>query len=742
MNIGNIIKAKRERLNMTQKELADAISMPKYGDRTIRRWENNETTPSNSELDLILNFPEEIPFPNNFNAKYSAIDLFAGIGGTRLAFHQTNRVNFTFSSEIDKFAQKTYKANFGEKPFGDITLIPSSKIPDHDILIGGFPCQAFSQAGKKLGFDDTRGTLFFEIARIIKEKKPKAFLLENVKNLKSHNKGKTYKTIEKTLTDLNYSVYCTLFKAKDFGVPQNRERIYIVGFNKDKVPNYKDFFFPLPNYTTTSVGDILENNVNIKYTISDLLWQGHQRRKQEHKIKGNGFGYSLFNKSSTYTNTLSARYYKDGSEILIEQKDKNPRKLTPRESARLQGFPDKFIIPVSDTQAYKQFGNSVAVPVVQAIANSILNVLDRTNIHNGRLRLFEAFAGYGSQRKALDNCNIPYESVGISEVDGDAVLSYAAIHCNLLDNIKNNDIKLTQQEMTKYLESINVPLDYKYFKNIANNLKGKKLINMYMANILAKNFGDISKIDPDSLPDFDLFTYSFPCQDISVAGYQRGLNSSSGTRSSLLWECCKIIEKKRPKYLMMENVKNLIGCNHKKNFDAFLKYLETLGYKNYWKVLNARNYGIPQNRERIFCISTLNDKEFSFPNEIPLTLKIDDLLDKNIDEKYILKKSQGTKSPIVQDWIYCLDSNYWKGTSLSDFITKKRRQLVSVVPPVNGLYPARRLTPLETWRFMGMSENDFNKASSLICNTSLYRQSGNSIVVNILEHIFNQLFKK
>lgn len=378
--IGNspavLIKNKRKRLQMTQKELADAVGMSKFGDRTIRRWENGESAPSSLELQHILSFPENIPFPNNENAPYKIIDLFAGIGGTRLGFHQTGKTKTVFSSEIDKFAVKTYRANFGEIPSGDISKIPENYIPDHDILVAGFPCQAFSQAGKKLGFADTRGTLFFEIARILRYKKPKTFLLENVKNLKSHDNGNTYKIIEETLKALNYDVSSAILKAKDFGVPQNRERIYIVGFNKDKVKHYNRFSFPAKSPTNISVGDILEPFVDTKYTISDALWNGHQRRKKENKEKGNGFGYSLFNDKSKYTNTLSARYYKDGSEILIEQNGINPRKLTPREAARLQGFPEDFIIPVSDTQSYKQFGNSVAVPVINAIAKNIIKILE------------------------------------------------------------------------------------------------------------------------------------------------------------------------------------------------------------------------------------------------------------------------------------------------------------------------------------------------------------------------------
>lgn len=374
-NFNELIRDKRLRLNMTQKELADAIGLPKYGDRTIRRWENNETSPSKPEFNAIMQFPEEPPFPNPKNAAFKMIDLFAGIGGTRLGFQLHGNTKSVFSSEWDKFAQKTYYTNFGEYPEGDITKISASDIPDHDILVAGFPCQAFSQAGLKKGFNDTRGTLFFDIARILAEKRPKSFLLENVKNLKSHDKGRTFKVIKYTLEELGYKVYDTIFKARDFGVPQNRERIYIVGFDTTQLKD-TSFNFPTPPFLPTSVGDILEKNVDKKYTISDRLWEGHQRRKKEHREKGNGFGYTIFNDKSPYTNTLSARYYKDGSEILIEQENKNPRKLTPREAARLQGFPEKFIIPVSDTQAYKQFGNSVSIPVVYAIAEEMFKTLN------------------------------------------------------------------------------------------------------------------------------------------------------------------------------------------------------------------------------------------------------------------------------------------------------------------------------------------------------------------------------
>lgn len=311
----------------------------------------------------------------NQDAKYKFIDLFAGIGGIRLGFENVfqSNANFVFSSEIDKYAKITYSANFDEVPHGDITKIKAEEIPKFDILLGGFPCQPFSNAGLKKGFNDTRGTLFFDIARIIEYHKPQVVFLENVKGFKNHDKGNTFKVVKKSLEDLGYKVFAEVLNAKYYGLPQNRERIYIIGFLNHNV----NFQFPEKLNKEVKVGDILDDCVDEKYTISDKLWAGHQRRKLEHKAKGNGFGYSIFNHDSEYTSTLSARYYKDGSEVLIEQKDKNPRKLSPREAGRLQGFPDEFKIVVSDTQAYKQFGNSVAIPVIKALAKNILKELEK-----------------------------------------------------------------------------------------------------------------------------------------------------------------------------------------------------------------------------------------------------------------------------------------------------------------------------------------------------------------------------
>lgn len=309
------------------------------------------------------------------------IDLFAGIGGMRLAFENVE-TKCVFSSEWDKFAQQTYFANFGETPIGDITQIQSEQIPDHDILVGGFPCQPFSIAGvskhnalgKEHGFEHpTQGTLFFEIARIIKDKRPRAFLLENVKNLVSHDRGKTFTVIKETLEELGYYIHYKIFDAAKV-LPQHRERIFIVGFREPVV-----FSFPTLIDRHPKIRNILDCDVDSKYTLTANLWQYLQNYAAKHRAKGNGFGFGLVDLDGV-SRTLSARYYKDGSEILIPQAGKNPRRLTPRECARIMGFPETFKIVVSDTRAYKQFGNSVAVPIVQAIACEVVMSLKNSNI--------------------------------------------------------------------------------------------------------------------------------------------------------------------------------------------------------------------------------------------------------------------------------------------------------------------------------------------------------------------------
>ena len=345
-------------------------------------------------LQQLLFEVENVPFPTPENYSFKFIDLFAGIGGFRLALQNVGG-KCVFTSEWDKQAQKTYRANFGETPFGDITKEETKQyIPDgFDVLCAGFPCQAFSIAGKRGGFEDTRGTLFFDVAEIIKRKQPKAFFLENVKGLRSHDKGKTLETILNVLrNDLGYFVpEPQIVNAKDFGVPQNRERIYIVGFHPSL--NIENFNYPKPTNQNSTFADVKEENiVETKYYLSTQYLQTLINHKARHENKGNGFGYEII-KDNQIANAVVCGGMGRERNLVLDHRitDFTPttkikgevnregiRKMTPREWARLQGFPDNFVIPVADASAYKQFGNSVAVPAIQATANEILKLILKT----------------------------------------------------------------------------------------------------------------------------------------------------------------------------------------------------------------------------------------------------------------------------------------------------------------------------------------------------------------------------
>ena len=346
------------------------------------------------------------------SADFTFIDLFAGIGGMRLAYESAGG-HCVYSSEWNKYSQQTYYANFGEQPEGDITRVDENSIPDHDILVAGFPCQPFSIAGvskkQSLGRatgceDKTQGTLFFDICRILKAKRPKAFMLENVKNLCSHDRGRTFKVITESLDELDYEVYYQVLDGQNF-VPQHRERILIVGFDRKRYGKDIGFSFDLtPVEPRPVMRDILENTVEEKYTLSDKLWDYLQGYAAKHKAAGNGFGYGIADPDGV-SRTLSARYYKDGSEILIEQDGKNPRRLTPRECARLQGFPEEFKIPVSDTQAYKQFGNSVVVPLMSNVARLVASKVKEMDLKNETQQIPEktaiVYAGVNGLQKKV-----------------------------------------------------------------------------------------------------------------------------------------------------------------------------------------------------------------------------------------------------------------------------------------------------------------------------------------------------
>ncbi|MDO8991257.1 MAG: DNA (cytosine-5-)-methyltransferase [Sideroxyarcus sp.] len=374
------------------------------GVRTVSRWEARQSRPPaylSHALQQLLPFPETSTEAGSFDF----IDLFAGIGGIRKAFEQIGG-RCVFTSEWDSYAQKTYAENYrdGHPIAGDITQVDAESIPDHDMLLAGFPCQPFSIAGvskknalgKAHGFAcETQGTLFFDVARIINTKRPRAFLLENVKNLISHDKGRTFDVIRRTLTeDLGYHIHYRVIDGAHF-TPQHRERILIVGFREpvafdfDALPmppkgehklkeilHRTDGTEPVLEWDESRFFDHKKKRVLDKYTLTDNLWRYLQNYAEKHRAKGNGFGFGLVTPESV-TRTLSARYYKDGSEILIYQgKSKNPRRLTPRECARLMGFPDTFRIPVSDTRAYKQFGNSVVVDVMAHVARLMQPMLE------------------------------------------------------------------------------------------------------------------------------------------------------------------------------------------------------------------------------------------------------------------------------------------------------------------------------------------------------------------------------
>jgi len=359
-----------------------------------KEYPNNQITNKLAEdalQYLIFDVNKFIPFPAPEKPKFKFIDLFAGIGGFRLAFQNIGG-KCIFTSEWDKYSKKTYQANFGEVPFGDITKNQTKNyIPDEfDVLCAGFPCQSFSIAGKRGGFEDTRGTLFFDVAEIIKNKQPKAFFLENVKGLRNHDKGKTLKIILNTLrNDLGYYVpEPQILNAKEFGVPQNRERIFIVGFRADL--EVSEFQYPKPTNKNTVLKDILETDeVSVKYYLSDTYVETLRKHKARHKNKGNGFGYEIIPNHGTANAVVCGGMGRERN-LILDNKLTNfipvthirgnvnregIRKMTPREWARLQGFPENFKIVVSDAQAYKQFGNSVAVPAIQATARKIIQKL-------------------------------------------------------------------------------------------------------------------------------------------------------------------------------------------------------------------------------------------------------------------------------------------------------------------------------------------------------------------------------
>ena len=425
------------------------------------------------------------------------------------------------------------------------------------------------------------------------------------------------------------------------------------------------------------------------------------------------------------------------------------------------------------------------------------------------LKVFTSFTGVGSQEMALRNIGVDFEVVGISEVDRYALNSYSAIHCNY----DSKDI-IYPENKVMIDEFKNKSIGYNFSTNKSEIPRSEKDIKqLYKSHILSKNYGDIRLIDEKTLPDFDLFTYSFPCKDISVAGASKGFKKDSNTQSSLLWECERIINHKKPKYLLMENVKNLVGVNNIKDFNDWINILNMIGYVSYYSVLNAKDFNIPQNRERVIMVSIRKDLKqfFSFPEKEKLNLFLYDLLDKEVETKYYINTKDSNISIDKKKISYCIDANYWKGTNVENYINKKRRQLIQAgyigksnretnriyskngVSPTltsmnggnrqpkiisvertplrflnrnqknisgdysfcidtpntggvkeeldDGSYRIRKLTPIECWRLMGYTDEDFYKAKNIgrLSDTKLYERAGNGIVVTMLEKIFYNL---
>lgn len=677
---------------------------------------------------------------NKKRQKYKVVSLFSGIGGFEEGLKHSNLdAEVVFSSEIDTFAQKSYLANYPNHNLnGDVTKIEEKEIPDHDILMGGFPCQAFSIAGKRNGFDDTRGTLFFDVARIIKEKQPKVVFLENVKNLVSHDNSKTIKVILNTLNELGYTVDFTVINSSEMGVPQSRDRTYIVGIKDIKSQKFKldyrsnkinklkqelneedyigfNFFDSLKSLNTkVYIKDILENNVDRKYFIEnekvrrylkninindinenikiikilDLPREIHNDQERQRRV------YSV----NGISPTVLAR--SDSTKILIKENEElKLRKFTPIENLRVQGFEEDFIerlknSGVSDTQLYKQSGNAVSPPVVREIFNHIDKFINSKN-KDKQIRFIDLFAGLGGFRIALENNG------------GKCVFS---------------------SEIDKYARET------------------------YKNNFGEEPSGDIIQIKSEEIPNHDIICAGFPCQPFSIAGKRLGFEDARGT---LFFEVARIIKDKRPKAFILENVAGIVSHDNGNTLSTILSILKDLEYSVVWKVLNAKDYGIPQNRNRWYCVgvdtrifSELSEKDI-FPNKTKLTAFISDFIEENVGQSYnvseIAKKNMEThinnfiqkarvkeNQPIIANNIRPSKVSF-SATGISPCLTAKMGTGGNNVPVIYNL--GRKLTEKECLRIMG-----FPISYKIRANYSQsYKQLGNSVVVKLIEQIAKKL---
>ena len=654
--------------------------------------------------------------------KIKVVSLFSGIGGFEVGLENSLlKYKVVFSSEIDKFASLSYISNFNENNLhGDITKISEKDIPDHDLLVAGFPCQSFSIAGKRKGFEDTRGTLFFDVARILKEKKPKYILLENVKNLISHDNGDTIKTIIEVLNDIGYTIDFSIINSSEAGLPQSRERTYIVGIlNKDKenyiddsrskkisdlkkTLNFKGFnFFDklVFNNDKKYILDIIEDVKDDKFKISNQeivrFLSGIRldyKEEKEHKIKKvldlpkdvwNDLErqrrvYSIYGISPT----ILAR--SDTTKILIKKNNNYIiRKLTPKENFRLQGFSDSFIdniinkVNMSMTQSYKQAGNAVSPPVITAILNNLyINYI----FDNKDITFIDLFSGLGGFRLALENLGAK---------------------CLFSSDIDDNPS------------------------------------------------GDITEISSEDIPYHDILCAGFPCQPFSIAGRRLGFEDVRGT---LFFEVARILNDKQPKSFILENVKGIVNHDSGRTLTKILEILDEIGYDYKYEVLNAKNYNVPQNRERWYCVGFRKDlgiaiKNFTFPEGEELTIDLLDIIENNIDlEKYKISESCKNnldkhieeKKVVVTDVTLASDIRpsrcNFNNKGIVNCLTAKMGTGGSNVPVI--VNKNRKLTERECLRLMGFPENYFIGEGY-----QAYKQIGNSVVVSLIEKIAYRLFE-
>lgn len=672
--------------------------------------------------------------------KYKVVSLFSGIGGFEEGLkHSRLDAEVIFSSEIDKFAQKSYLANYPNHNLnGDITKIDEKDIPDHDILMGGFPCQSFSIAGKRNGFDDTRGTLFFDVARIIKEKKPKVVFLENVKNLVSHDDSNTIRVILNTLNELGYIVDFTVINSSEMGVPQSRDRTYIVGikgitcqkFKEDNRSNKinklkqelntEDFigfnFFDslVPINRKVFIKDILEKQVDKKYFIDnervrkyfeninindireemkiikilDLPKEIHNDQERQRRV------YSI----NGISPTILARA--DSTKILIKENEKlKLRKFTPVENLRVQGFEEEFIeklknSKVSDTQLYKQSGNAVSPPVIREIFNHIYKFLDSKNEDN-QIKFIDLFAGLGGFRIALENNG------------GKCVFS---------------------SEIDKYARET------------------------YKNNFGEEPSGDITKIKSQEIPNHDILCAGFPCQPFSIAGKRLGFQD---VRGNLFFEVARILKDKRPGGFILENVAGIVSHDEGRTLKTIMNILEGLDYSFVWKLMNAKNHGVPQNRNRWYC-SGVDRRVYGelkktdiFPEEQELTTFLSDIIQTEVSNEYKVSKiairNMNTHigefrnknisvsgQPTIANNIRPSKVSF-SANGISPCLTAKMGTGGNNVPVVYE--QGRKLTTTECLMLMGFPDTYKIRPNY----SQSYKQLGNSVVVSVLEQISRNL---